>query len=292
MKYQSGGAFRRALETRLREQSLSSGLPLARFRKMVAFDRLLVRLIRSQPDQWVLKGGLALQLRLGDRARTTKDIDLLSLTQSDQVFDSLREAVSLDLGDWFEFVVGRPSDDQDRTPGGIRYTVVSLLDGRTFERFHIDVGLGDPLVEAVEFLVMPDLLTFAEIDPVVVPCYPVTQQLAEKCHAYTRQYGSGMSSRIKDFIDLILLDEMGPVSGQKLTAAIELTFRNAGGQIPDLILPPPRTWEGGFKRLANEVSLSGYSLESSYARIQEFLDPILAGEAGDLRWNPDSWSWK
>ena len=181
MRYQSGSAFRRALETRLRDQSLASGLPLVRLRKMVAFDRLLARFIRSQPDQWVLKGGLALQLRLGDRARTTKDIDLLSLTEPNRVFDSLREAVALDLGDWFSFEVGQPSNDQDRTAGGIRITVVSLLDGRSFERFHIDVGVGDPLVEAVEYLVTPDLLSFAEIDPVVVPCYPITQQLAEKC---------------------------------------------------------------------------------------------------------------
>jgi hypothetical protein len=293
MRYQSGNAFRRALETRLRDQSLASGLPLVRLRKMVAFDRLLARLVRSQPDQWVLKGGLALQLRLGDRARTTKDIDLLSLTETNSVFDSLSEAVALDLGDWFNFEIGQPSNDQDRTAGGIRHGVLSLLDGRTFEHFHIDVGVGDPLVEAVEYQVTPDLLSFVEIDPVVVPCYPITQQLAEKCHAYTRPYTSGASSRIKDFIDMILLAEMGAISGQKLTAAIELTFRNAGDQdIPHLVPPPPRTWEGGFKRLTDEVGLSGYGLESSYMRIKEFLDPILTGEARYLHWNPDSWSWK
>lgn len=38
-------------------------------RKMVAFDRLLARLVASQPDLWALKGGLALQLQLGERAR-------------------------------------------------------------------------------------------------------------------------------------------------------------------------------------------------------------------------------
>ena len=81
MKYKNGGAFRRALETRLREQSLSSNLPLVRLRKMVAFDRLLTRIVQIQPNQWVLKGGLALQLRLGDRARTPKDIDLLFLDE-------------------------------------------------------------------------------------------------------------------------------------------------------------------------------------------------------------------
>jgi hypothetical protein len=47
MRYQNGGAFRRALETRLRDQSLSSGLPLVRLRKMVACDRLLARLVIS-----------------------------------------------------------------------------------------------------------------------------------------------------------------------------------------------------------------------------------------------------
>jgi hypothetical protein len=80
MKYQSGGAFRRALEDRLRAQGLASGVALVRLRKMVAFDRFLARLMLSQPDAWVLKGGLALQLRLGERARTTKDVDVLWLT--------------------------------------------------------------------------------------------------------------------------------------------------------------------------------------------------------------------
>jgi hypothetical protein len=56
MKYQNGGAFRRALEDRLRAQSLKSGVALVRLRKMVAFDRFLARLLLAQPDTWVLKG--------------------------------------------------------------------------------------------------------------------------------------------------------------------------------------------------------------------------------------------
>jgi hypothetical protein len=292
LRYQSGGAFRRALETRLRDQSLVTGLPLVRLRKMVAFDRLLARLVQAQPDQWILKGGLALQLRLGNRARTTKDMDLLSLVKSNKVLDSLREAAALDLGDWFIFEVGRPSIEQERKAGGIRHTVRSLVDGRTFERFHVDVGVGDPLIEAVEQIAMPAILSFAEIDPVVVPCYPISQQLAEKCHAYIRPYASGASSRIKDFVDMILLAEMDAISGQKLTAAIEATFREAGiHDIPNEIPRPPQTWESGFRRMADEVGLSGYSLGSSYTRIQQFLDPILSGKARDLQWNPDRWSW-
>ncbi len=86
MKYNSGAAFRRALEDRLRARSLQTGLPLVRLRKMIAFDRFLARLLLHQPDEWVLKGGLALQLRLGDSARTTKDIDMLVLVHQQDIF--------------------------------------------------------------------------------------------------------------------------------------------------------------------------------------------------------------
>ena len=105
MRYSSGAAFRRALEDHLRARSLQTGVPLARLRKMVAFDRLLARLIQHHPKIWVLKGGLALQLRIGEHARTTKDIDLLVLDHQQDVLRTIRNAGSLDLGDWFEFEV-------------------------------------------------------------------------------------------------------------------------------------------------------------------------------------------
>ena len=64
MKYKTAAAFRHALEERLRQKSLSGGAPLARLRKMVAFDRFLARVTRKQPDAWIVKGGFALQYPL------------------------------------------------------------------------------------------------------------------------------------------------------------------------------------------------------------------------------------
>ena len=73
MRYESGGAFRMALEVRLRAESLDTNVPLARLRKTVAFDRLLARMMNAdQGDRWLLKGGLALQVRMSEGARTTK----------------------------------------------------------------------------------------------------------------------------------------------------------------------------------------------------------------------------
>lgn len=116
-----------------------------RLRKTVAFDRLLSRMVRNGPDTWVLKRGFALQLLIEDRARTTKDIDVLLTQVGHDAHELLVTAALADLDDWFEFAVAAPTD----LPGqaAIRMTVQSRVDGRQFESFHIDVGVGDPVVE-------------------------------------------------------------------------------------------------------------------------------------------------
>ncbi len=64
MKYTSAAAFRQALDQRLKNEAASTGLGVARLRKRVAFEVFLRRLFAVAPDRWVLKGALALDLRL------------------------------------------------------------------------------------------------------------------------------------------------------------------------------------------------------------------------------------
>ena len=75
MRYGDAEAFRAALEARLR-QAATGDQDLARRRRTVAFDRFLARLAVSQGGAWILKGGAALEFRMPDGARTTRDIDL------------------------------------------------------------------------------------------------------------------------------------------------------------------------------------------------------------------------
>jgi hypothetical protein len=78
MIYQSAGAFRAAIDARLKRYAARHGeAALARMRKHIVFDRLLARLLTIGPDEWMLKGGVALDYRLGDKARATRDIDML-----------------------------------------------------------------------------------------------------------------------------------------------------------------------------------------------------------------------
>lgn len=69
MTYRDARAFRVALEERLRRQARATGRPLDRLRKEAAAQRLLTRLVAVAPEEsWILKGGLALVARMGDRA--------------------------------------------------------------------------------------------------------------------------------------------------------------------------------------------------------------------------------
>ncbi len=292
MTYQSGSAFRRALEDRLLAQSQQASVSLVRLRKLVAFDRFLARLMQAQPDAWILKGGLALQLRMGDRARTTKDMDVLLRLPRGEVQLALWEAARLDLGDWFTFVV-RPATDALPGPGegGLRFYVTARLDGRVFESFHVDVGSGDPVIEPVEALLTPPLLAFAGIPPVTIPCYPLTQHLAEKVHAYVRPRATGESTRVKDLVDILLIAEHMSVEGPALLAAIRATFTAQGaGQPPASIPAPPATWSATFARLAQEVGLSCTTLAAASEASRRFLEPVLRGVTLGV-WSPREQVW-
>ena len=76
--YKTAGAFRAALEARLRARVREEGTDLQRLRREVGFDRFLARIFSKGPKAayaWVLKGGYAMELRV-QSARTTKDLDL------------------------------------------------------------------------------------------------------------------------------------------------------------------------------------------------------------------------
>jgi len=162
VRYETAAAFRRALEDRLKDRSHREGALLARLRKQVAFERLLARLLRVAPGQWALKGGFALQLRMPDRARTTRDIDLAWQVQEDELLERLIEVIEVtleDLGDFFSFEVKRTP----LPPGGAhRFRVAASLAGRLLGTFLLDVGEGDgPTFSQPEALTTPDLLAFA-----------------------------------------------------------------------------------------------------------------------------------
>lgn len=108
----------------------------------------------------------------------------------------IQRAALLDMGDWFEFEVGQPAAATGAPKGGLQFPIRCLLDGRRFESFHVDLGIGDTVADKPEKLTGPSLLSFAAIRPARVPCYHLTSQISEKVHAYAPHEPSGCVSGV------------------------------------------------------------------------------------------------
>jgi hypothetical protein len=192
--YTSATAFRQALEARLTKLAREEATDMQRLRRQVAFDRLLWRVFHASASPWALKGGYAMELRL-QTTRTTKDIDLswrgdVKAANKKDVAATLREKLqevaSADLNDHFAFLIGEPIRHLDAAPyGGGRFPVEARMAGRVFARFHIDVGVGDAVLDPLEDILARDWLGFAGIPPRTFPSIGREQQFAEKLHAYT-----------------------------------------------------------------------------------------------------------
>lgn len=146
--YSTAGAFRQSLEERLKTISRQEGTDFQRLCRQVAFDRLLARLAQSSSTDWILKGGYAMELRFGT-ARSTRDLDFTLRAGNNQTaLLLLQVAAGLDMADFFTFRAGEAIADLDAAPyGGARFPVESRIDGRIFVRFHVDIGIGDEILE-------------------------------------------------------------------------------------------------------------------------------------------------
>ena len=284
-RYATAAAFRRALEDRLQDIARKEGVDLQRLRRQVAFDRLLARLFQAGQAPalpWVLKGGYAMELRIS-AARTTKDIDLTmrsTLSPGEKkddkknlaVLEKLQEAVAFRTDDFFVYTIGEPISDLDAAPhGGARFPVEARLDGRVFVGFHLDVGIGDAVMEPLEVIEGRDWLGFAGIASPSLYIIPREQQFAEKLHAYTLPRKGAANTRVRDLVDMVLLIQSGTLDKAQVGEAIRLTFgRRRTHTLPKTLLQPPADWQKPFEALAKECRLSE-GIDSAFGALEKFL---------------------
>jgi hypothetical protein len=257
--YDDAVSFRQALEDRLRKRALDHGEDLQRLRQQVAFDRFVTRIQYNGVNRWILKGGHALELAIGS-ARATRDIDLALNAGLVRGSDNhvtlqrmLQQAASRSADDWLEFQVGESMMDLDGPLyGGERFPVRSMLGGRLFVAFHVDVAVGDVLLEPLRVTTGEDWFGFAGIEASPLTTTSLEQQFAEKLHAYTMpRAGMRDNSRVKDLIDMILLLETGQLEPEGVTAAVLATFSHRDTHpIPERLPDPPVSWRKPYATMA------------------------------------------
>jgi hypothetical protein len=281
--------FKASLEANLKKIALERKTPYSTLQLKFVIERLLARLFRDPKPRWLLKGGFAMDLRFRPNARTTKDVDLsvshasaeLASDPSGALRDRIQEAVDVDLGDYLTYRIGAPRQELTNAPlGGARYPCEAVLVGKTYAKFHIDVGCGDALVGEPERLAGDDLLAFAGIPPAAVMAISKPQQFAEKLHAYTFPWSGRLNTRTKDLVDLVLLIERGIPDVARIRSALRATFGARGTHpLPASLDPPPRAWAVDFPAMAIEAGLSTSDYLEAFSIVEAFWTAGALGQA-------------
>jgi len=205
-------------------------LVLVRF----ALERLLFRLSTSaHSDRFVLKGALLFTLWYDLPHRATRDADLLGFGPSDtgsmaSVFRDIA-SVAVDDGIVFDPASVRVGViRKDAGYGGVRVTLNGkLANARCVAQ--VDVGFGDAVTPGPTDAVYPVLLD--DLPAPRVRTYPVYTVVAEKLHAIVVL---GMvNSRLKDYLDLVVIMEREALDEPTLALAIAATFQRRGTALPN-----------------------------------------------------------
>lgn len=277
-----------ALEARLAASAREAGIDLNRLRRRAVFERVLVRLDDAQPGSWVLKGGLALEIRWRDRARATRDIDLTTRVPAATeraLRTTLAEALARDPhGDWFQFSIGSPRalapDAAGRT--GQRYPLEARLAGRTFAQVTVDVVDRAEEIGGTERVPLPGVLAFAGIAPGTVEIIDRDQHFAEKLHALTKSYGGRPNTRTRDLVDLLMLLEDGLRPTSELLARVRHVFAvRATHEVPLDVPAPPADWARTYAALAADLELQARTIKRGIEELRAFWALVRATEEED-----------
>jgi hypothetical protein len=277
-EYASAAAFRAAVEARLRERAHRLAVGTYVLRRQAALERLIVRLTEVAPDRWALKGGLALETRLGERARVSLDLDADHVQGAEAARADLHRAAIEDTGDRFDFAIAGSEELREGGVGlAIRYRLESSLSGRPFEPLQVDVTTAPLDPWDAQRGRRPGLLAELGLGPIEVWLVPLERQVAEKLHAYTRTYRGGGTTRARDLVDLLLIRQHQPPDTTLLRESIRRVFdRRATHPLPRRLPPPPRGLAVAYRREAEPVGIPS-GLAEAHEVLAQWLDPLLAG---------------
>jgi hypothetical protein len=224
--------------------------------------------------QFIIKGGVALELRLRDRARATKDIDVVSQDPEADLARTLERALTGDPYQGFSF--RRKRDPLVLDNGVVNMEFAVSYRGGTWASIIVDIARAESGESEVEWLkAIPLTEAFGVTGPTALPCLPLRLHIAQKLHGMTLPPRPGKrNERFRDLIDLLLMETL-VTDYEGLREACEEVFRTRGTHSWPPPLDLPAQWVEPVTRLAQELNLPMADAYSGMARVQAFVDRIV-----------------
>jgi hypothetical protein len=271
----SAGVLARYAHAYARELGVAEG----RVRAWVAYmimAGILDRRANADSPLFMVKGGVALELRWRDRARATKDIDIVLRDSTADLVDSLEVALTGEPYQGFSF--RRKGTPLVLDNGAVNMEFGVTYKGQPWTTVTVDVAraeAGEVDIEWVEAIALTDALGVT--GPAQLPCLPLRFHVAQKLHGMTLPPRPGKrNERFRDLVDLLLMDTMIAHDYAALGEACALVFqhRNTHAWPPDLSTVPPH-WAQPFTRLAEDLALTETHIDVALVRIRDLVARIV-----------------
>lgn len=241
----------------------AGGVTAGRLRRLVGVVVIAAALGGLRDEDGVerigFKGGSALELRFGTRARASKDLDAAYRGVLDEGLDLIRQALDVEWNG-FSAMLGprQPILRAGVTPPPVRVDVKLRYRGRPFVTIPFELSaaegrsMDNPESAALAVAMSPVQIPNVE----AVAFLPIRYQIAQKLHACTEECDPP-NQRVRDLADLLLIEELalGDTDLPAVREACVETFalRAKHPWPPTVALWP--AWPVMWERLAHEEQL-------------------------------------
>lgn len=269
----SAGVLAKYVQAFAREAGVSE----ARVRGWISYMVMAGSLERAadagQP-RFIVKGGVALELRLRNRARATKDIDVVLQDAEADLARTLERAIGGDAYQDFSF--RRKGEPLLLDNGTVNIEVAVTYRGSAWTSIAIDIARAEPGEAEIEWLpAIPLTAAFGITGPAHLPCLPLRLHIAQKLHGMTLPAREGkQNDRFRDLVDLLLMEEL-VTDYEGLRGACQTVFRHRGTHDWPPVMAVPPHWSEPFARMAADLGLPLRDAAAGMARVQSFVNRIL-----------------
>jgi hypothetical protein len=249
------------LQRRTTTLARKKGIPEARLYQRIAtevlFNVLEIAQQRGIIDRYAIKGGMALEVRFGMRARASRDVDV-SVPVPFEDIPRLLDKI-LDVG-FDKFTVRRKGSlrtlDQVQA---YRADLDIQFTGRHFYRLNLDIN-GSAFEPSVDVVPSGVLTELGLPGPVHVSLLDVAAQLAHKIHGATQpSTDTYQNTRYRDVLDVLIIADLVNLDYERVRIVCDAEFARRGTHAWPPILNLDRRWREGL--LAEVTAHGGHSTD-------------------------------
>lgn len=269
------------LERWLAEASRQTGVAVGRLRRWLGF--MIVAAILDQARHaedgeplFLVKGGVAMELRLDTGARATKDLDTAFRASMEAVALYLDPALRSGHGD---FTATRTELEPVKETGALRCDIKLAYRGKSVITVKMEVaavegGMGDE----VDHVPAKSLDHVGLAGPETVPCIAVRWQIAQKLHACTEVCAVGENDRFRDLVDLQLL---GGLVNEDKWADVKAACVDVFAGRAKHAWPPQveiyDSWRAGYTTLADDIAFPVRDVDDAATAVRMLIARIHEG---------------